>query len=63
MQIAQNRLVYESKDWDGRKTVNGWEIEAMKSTKVIVHTWLTMHNRPYEAAVVDGQRPSRTTPR
>jgi hypothetical protein len=48
--------------------VNGWEIEAMKSTKVIVHTWLTMHNRPYEAAVVDaavvdGQNPSHTTPR
>jgi len=61
--LAQNRLAYESKDWDGRKTVNGWEIEAMKSTKGIVHTWLTMHNRPYEAAGVDGQRPSHTTPR
>ncbi len=43
--------------------MNGWEIEAMKSTKVIVHKWLTMHNRPYEAAVVDGHNPSHTTPR
>jgi hypothetical protein len=43
--------------------VNGWEIESMKSTKVNVHTWLTMHNRSYEAAVVDGQNPSHTTPR